>query len=72
MLDEEGELLQRKPHLRRALALRAPYVDALSVAAAAGAAPSSGRPRRSEDQAAWSRVLLLTVNGAAAGLQNTG
>jgi phosphoenolpyruvate carboxylase len=66
-------LLADRPVLSRAVALRDPYVDALSYlqvrALAAlrdpGAAESPDRPR-------LERLLLLTVNGVAAGLQNTG
>jgi phosphoenolpyruvate carboxylase len=66
-------LLADRPVLSRAVALRDPYVDALSYlqvrALAAlrdpGAAQSPDRPR-------LERLLLLSVNGVAAGLQNTG
>ena len=88
---DQTQLLERKPQLRTAVALRAPSIDALSqlqlralrILRAPGGAPvadggttvgtsvgtsvgaSAGAP-------SWQRVLLLTVNGAAAGLQNTG
>ncbi len=68
-----GELLANKPVLQRAVKLRSPYVDALSLlqlralralrAAPAGAAAPDP---------AQQRLLLLTVSGVAAGLQNTG
>jgi phosphoenolpyruvate carboxylase len=63
-------LLADRPVLSRAVALRDPYVDALSYlqlrALAALRAPSGdGGQERLE------RLLLLTVNGVAAGLQNT-
>jgi phosphoenolpyruvate carboxylase len=57
--------------LSRAVALRDPYVDALSylqlraLAALRGSIPDEERER-------LERLLLLTVNGVAAGLQNTG
>ena len=62
-------LLASRPVLSRAVTLRDPYVDALShlqLRALAGL--------RSEDpqQDRLQRLLLLTVNGVAAGLQNTG
>jgi phosphoenolpyruvate carboxylase len=71
----QTELLQRKPQLRTAVALRAPSIDALShlqlralrILRARGAAADPAAPLEP-----WQRVLLLTVNGAAAGLQNTG
>jgi phosphoenolpyruvate carboxylase len=66
-------LLADRPVLSRAVALRDPYVDALSYlqlrALAALRAPDGldeGTRGRLE------RLLLLTVNGVAAGLQNTG
>jgi phosphoenolpyruvate carboxylase len=57
--------------LPRAIALRDPYVDALSylqlraLAALRADAPAEDRP-------SLERLLLLTVNGISAGLQNTG
>jgi len=83
---DQTELLASKPQLRTAVALRAPSIDALShlqlralrilrggpngggPAGADGARPVAG----AVDPGPWQRVLLLTVNGAAAGLQNTG
>jgi len=64
-------LLAGRRVLSRAVALRDPYVDALShlqlrALAEVRASADSG------DQAALERLLLLTVNGVAAGLQNTG
>jgi phosphoenolpyruvate carboxylase len=72
-------LLADRPVLSRAVALRDPYVDALSylqlraLAVLRGTAlrdpvpdPLAGERERVE------RLLLLTVNGVAAGLQNTG
>ncbi|MGD0374835.1 MAG: phosphoenolpyruvate carboxylase [Streptosporangiaceae bacterium] len=63
------ELLANRPVLRRAIALREPYVDALShlqLRALAALRGDDGERERQE------RLLLLTVNGVAAGLQNTG
>ncbi len=65
-------LLANRHVLSRAVALRDPYVDALSylqlraLAALRDAAPQDQERERLE------RLLLLTVNGVAAGLQNTG
>lgn len=66
-------LLENKPILQRAVTLRSPYVDALSLLQlralrelrAAGATGSGA----DEEQR---RLLLLSVSGVAAGLQNTG
>jgi phosphoenolpyruvate carboxylase len=69
-------LLAGRPVLSRAVALRDPYVDALSylqLRALAGlrAGPGPDGPAPGErDQ--LERLLLLAVNGVAAGLQNTG
>jgi phosphoenolpyruvate carboxylase len=64
-------LLEDRPVLSRAVVLRDPYVDALSYlqlralsALRSGEAPG--------DRESLERLLLLTVSGVAAGLQNTG
>jgi phosphoenolpyruvate carboxylase len=66
-------LLADRPVLSRAVALRDPYVDALSHlqlrALAALRGPAGDDPAERER---LERLLLLTVNGVAAGLQNTG
>jgi phosphoenolpyruvate carboxylase len=73
---DQSSLLQRKKVLRSAVELRAPYVDALSRLQLR--ALSELRTARGTTDPAppgveqWRRLLLLTVNGAAAGLQNTG
>jgi phosphoenolpyruvate carboxylase len=64
-------LLADRQVLSRAVALRDPYVDALSylqlraLSALRGTVADADRER-------LERLLLLTVNGVAAGLQNTG
>jgi phosphoenolpyruvate carboxylase len=67
-------LLADRPVLSRAVALRDPYVDALSYlqlrALAALRAPAG--PGEDDTRERLERLLLLTVNGVAAGLQNTG
>ncbi|HEY2314957.1 MAG TPA: phosphoenolpyruvate carboxylase [Streptosporangiaceae bacterium] len=68
---EHDRLLAGRSVLSRAVALRDPYVDALSHLQLRALA----EVRASEDpdeRAALERFLLLTVNGVAAGLQNTG
>jgi phosphoenolpyruvate carboxylase len=73
---DQSVLLQRKQVLRSAVELRAPFVDALSLLQLR--ALTEVRTHRSESDRGpdaaepWRRLLLLTVNGAAAGLQNTG
>jgi len=62
-------LLADRPVLSRAVALRDPYVDALShLQLRALTALRGGAEQRERLE----RLLLLTVNGVAAGLQNTG
>ncbi|KNY07570.1 phosphoenolpyruvate carboxylase [Microbacterium sp. GCS4] len=67
-------LLENKPILQRAVQLRTPYVDALSLlqlrALRALRDPSEATGSGSEDE--QRRLLLLSVSGVAAGLQNTG
>jgi phosphoenolpyruvate carboxylase len=57
--------------LSRAVALRDPYVDALSYLQLRALAALRG-PVQAKDRDQTERLLLLTVNGVAAGLQNTG
>jgi len=64
---DQDELLEHKQVLGSAIALRAPYVDALSQLQLRALTQM-----RAGDQEDWRRLLLLTVNGLAAGLQNTG
>jgi phosphoenolpyruvate carboxylase len=64
-------LLADRPVLSRAVALRDPYVDALSYLQLRALAALRG-PVEHDTQERLERLLLLTVNGVAAGLQNTG
>src|SRR5690606_22858094 len=65
------QLLGNKPVLQRAVQLRTPYVDALSLLQLRAL-----RALRSDIQGETDpdlqRLLLLSVSGVAAGLQNTG
>jgi len=63
-------LLSDKPVLQRAVGLRDPYVDALSLLQLR--ALRALRVGDAETDPELERLLLLTVNGVAAGLQNTG
>ena len=66
-------LLANRPVFSRAVALCDPYVDALSylqLRALAGLRAEPGSAAGECDQ--LERLLLLAVNGVAAGLQNTG
>jgi len=64
------ELLENRPVLQRAVKMRSPYVDALSLLQlrALRALRAAGATPDPEQQ----RLLLLSVSGVAAGLQNTG
>jgi len=67
-------LLENKPILQRAVQLRTPYVDALSLlqlrALRALREPDAASGSGADDE--QKRLLLLSVSGVAAGLQNTG
>nr|WP_243738353.1 phosphoenolpyruvate carboxylase [Cellulomonas shaoxiangyii] len=64
-------ILGRRRILGRAVQLRSPYVDALSLLQLrALRGLRTGAPAEQADE--LRRLLLLTVNGVAAGLQNTG
>ena len=71
----QQRLLERKPQLDTAIRLRAPHIDALShlqlwaLRVLRRTGPGALDP---DGRRAWGTALLLTVNGAAAGLQNTG
>ncbi|MQA02757.1 MAG: phosphoenolpyruvate carboxylase [Streptosporangiales bacterium] len=65
-------LLEASRVLSRAVQLRNPYVDALShLQLRALSALRLGEPT-DEEHAGYERLLQLTLNGVAAGLQNTG
>lgn len=64
-------LLAGRPVLSRAVALRNPYVDALSYLQLRALRALRASPEGDAAEA-HRRVLLLTINGIAAGLQNTG
>ncbi len=73
-----ARLLANRPVLSRAVTLRDPYVDALSylqlralAELRAGPVPD-GAPGEPGERDQLERLLLLSVNGVAAGLQNTG
>ncbi|WP_202638100.1 phosphoenolpyruvate carboxylase [Bailinhaonella thermotolerans] len=68
-----SRLLENRRVLSRAVQLRDPYVDALShLQLRALRALRSGAPLDDDARDRLETLLLLTVNGVAAGLQNTG
>jgi phosphoenolpyruvate carboxylase len=67
-ITEEQELLERSPVLRRSIQLRNPYVDPLSCLQVRLLADK----RRGALDPDGERALLLTIQGIAAGMRNTG
>ncbi|MEW9527039.1 phosphoenolpyruvate carboxylase [Microbispora sp. NPDC049125] len=68
-----GRLLENRRVLSRAVQLRDPYVDALShLQLRALSALRADPDLPEEERERLSTLLLLSVNGVAAGLQNTG
>jgi phosphoenolpyruvate carboxylase len=65
-------LLGGRRVLSRAVALRDPYVDALSHLQLRALTALRGSEVADHERERLERLLLLTVNGVAAGLQNTG
>ena len=66
-------LLENRPVLSRAVALRDPYVDALSYLQLRALGALRAEDVESDpDRQRLERLLLLTVSGVSAGLQNTG
>jgi phosphoenolpyruvate carboxylase len=65
-------LVANRSVLSRAIVLRDPYVDALSYLQLRALAALRTEDSGTTDRALLERVLLLTVSGIAAGLQNTG
>ena len=62
------ELLAEKPMLRRTLAVRDAYLDPINVLQV----EMLHRSRAGEVSEELQRGLLLTINGIAAGMRNTG
>jgi phosphoenolpyruvate carboxylase len=69
---EHDRLVAGRSVLSRAIVLRDPYVDALSYLQLRALTALRTEDADAIDRAALERMLLLTVNGIAAGLQNTG
>ncbi|MFD1715957.1 phosphoenolpyruvate carboxylase [Amnibacterium flavum] len=67
-----GDLLAGKPVLQRAVKMRSPYVDALSLLQLRALRALREAPEGSAADPDLQRLLLLSVSGVAAGLQNTG
>ena len=67
-----GELLANRPVLQRAVKMRSPYVDALSLLQLRALRSLREAPLGTDPDPELQRLLLLAVSGVAAGLQNTG
>jgi phosphoenolpyruvate carboxylase len=65
-------LVANRAVLSRAIVLRDPYVDALSYLQLRALSALRAEDGDANERAALERLLLLTVSGVAAGLQNTG
>lgn len=71
-LTGQKELLEASPVLRRTLELRDSYLAPLHALQTSLLARSRAVPEEAEPDADVQRALLLTINGIAAGLRNTG
>jgi phosphoenolpyruvate carboxylase len=67
-----AELLASEPLVARSIRLRRPYIDPLSHIQVRFLARLRQLPADSPDRDRFRRLVQLTVNGVAAGLQNTG
>ena len=68
----DAELLEAAPMLRRTLELRDSYLAPLHALQISLLARSRAVPDEAEPDPDVQRALLLTINGIAAGLRNTG
>src|SRR5262249_29478137 len=69
---EHDRLVATRPVLSRAIVLRDPYVDALSYLQLRALSALRAEEATESERPVLDRMLLLTVSGIAAGLQNTG
>ncbi|MCI3918653.1 phosphoenolpyruvate carboxylase [Paenibacillus sp. TRM 82003] len=68
----QEEILDNVPIIQESIRLRNPYVDPLSYLQVRLLSELRGIRERNEDDAELLREVLLTINGIAAGLRNTG
>jgi phosphoenolpyruvate carboxylase len=67
-----GELLQLEPRLKRSIEVRNPYVDPIHIVQVALLRRYRATPTDAAERAQFERALLLSIQGIAAGLRNTG
>ena len=67
-----NELLSDNEVLKTAIALRNPYVDALSVIQISQLVSKRALPEKSSGREEVEAILATTVSGIAQGLRNTG
>ncbi|MNC67916.1 Phosphoenolpyruvate carboxylase [compost metagenome] len=68
----ETEILNDVPVIQESIRLRNPYVDPLSYMQVQLLSELRDMRERGEDDTELLREVLLTINGIAAGLRNTG
>jgi phosphoenolpyruvate carboxylase len=68
----EAEILDDVPVIQESIRLRNPYVDPLSYMQVQLLSELRDMRERGEDDTELLREVLLTINGIAAGLRNTG
>jgi phosphoenolpyruvate carboxylase len=68
----EPALLTGSPVLRQSIRLRNPYVDPMSFAQVSLLRRLRGLPEDAPEREALRALVAVTINGVAAGLQNTG
>ena len=68
----EKRLLEKQPVLQRSIAVRNPYVDPMSYLQVELLARLRGHKGNAEEQEQLLYAILLTINGIAAGMRNTG
>jgi phosphoenolpyruvate carboxylase len=66
------ELLQNEPRLKRSIEVRNPYVDPIHIVQVALLRRLRATPNDSSERVHLERALLLSIQGIAAGLRNTG
>ena len=71
-LTHQDYLLENEHWLQRAIQLRNPYIDPLNYIQVAELCRLNGNCETDAERSELEEVLLLTVNGIAAGLRNTG